>query len=88
MGLLQPTSGTAAICGHDAQRDGLQVKRLAGYVPESGAVFDVLTGWEYLMMVGALHGLAEEEVRMVEQLMVLVRETVPTVRCLFAVLKS
>jgi len=56
-GMLSPTSGRAAVCGLDTQRDTVEVKRLTGYVPESGAVFESLTGNEYLEMVGRLYGL-------------------------------
>jgi len=65
-GMLVPTAGTAEVFGHDVVRDALEVKRIVGYVPESGAVFGTLTGWEYLELVAALHQLpdAETAVRM------------------------
>ncbi len=56
-GMLQPTSGQATICGLDLQKDTLEVKRNIGFVPESGAVFESLTGLEYLEMVAALYGI-------------------------------
>ncbi|HEY0455980.1 MAG TPA: ABC transporter ATP-binding protein, partial [Verrucomicrobiae bacterium] len=59
-GMLQPTSGTATICGFDLGRDLLEVKRKVGFVPESGAVFESLTGLEYLTMVAALYQIPEE----------------------------
>jgi ABC-2 type transport system ATP-binding protein len=54
-GMLEPTSGTATICGFDLLREPLEVKRRVGFVPESGAVFESLTGLEYLEMVAALY---------------------------------
>src|SRR5213594_3944774 len=60
-GMLPPSAGTAEVFGIDVVRDPVAVKRLVGYVPESGAVFETLTGWEYLQLVAALHCLAEEE---------------------------
>jgi ABC-2 type transport system ATP-binding protein len=60
-GMLVPTAGTAEVFGHDVVRDALQVKRIVGYVPESGAVFSTLTGWEYLDLVAALHQLPPAE---------------------------
>src|SRR6478609_4454770 len=53
-GLLIPTSGTATICGHDLLKEPMEVKRNVGFVPDSGAVFESLTGLEYLEMVAAL----------------------------------
>jgi ABC-2 type transport system ATP-binding protein len=56
-GMMAPTSGQAAIYGLDTQRDNTEVKRITGYVPESGAVYETLTGREYLEMVGRLYGM-------------------------------
>ena len=42
-------------------RDPLAVKRIVGYVPESGAVFETLTGWEYLDLVANLYHLPAAE---------------------------
>ena len=62
-GMIEPTSGTATVCGFDIGRDPIEVKRRIGFVPESGAVFESLTGLEYLEMVGALYGIAQEAAR-------------------------
>src|SRR5580693_7211669 len=62
-GMLQPTSGTATICGFDLRTDPVEVKRHVGFVPESGAVFESLTGLEYLEMVAALYGIPPEPAR-------------------------
>lgn len=60
-GMLLPTSGTAEVGGFDVVKDPLNVKRIIGYVPETGAVFEALTGWEFLQMVAALYHLPESE---------------------------
>ncbi|MDB6171791.1 MAG: transporter-related protein [Chthoniobacteraceae bacterium] len=62
-GMLAPTSGTAEIAGFDLLTQPLEVKRHIGFVPESGAVFESLTGQEYLEMVAALYGIGEERAR-------------------------
>ncbi|HAB15918.1 MAG TPA: ABC transporter ATP-binding protein [Verrucomicrobiota bacterium] len=62
-GMLEPTSGSATICGFDLRTDVLEVKRRVGFVPESGAVFESLTGLEYLEMVAALYAIPEEAAR-------------------------
>jgi ABC-2 type transport system ATP-binding protein len=58
-GMIAPTAGRAEICGLDLHRDSMAIKRIIGYVPESGAVFESLTGAEYLRMVGRLYGLSD-----------------------------
>lgn len=58
-GTLEPTSGRAEVYGLDVQRHNLAVKQMIGYVPDSGAVYESLTGREYLEMVGRLYGLEE-----------------------------
>ncbi|MBK7998456.1 MAG: ABC transporter ATP-binding protein [Verrucomicrobia bacterium] len=62
-GMIEPTDGTATICGLDLRRDTLEVKRKIGFVPESGAVFESLTGLEYLEMVAALYAIPSESAR-------------------------
>src|SRR3954467_9898949 len=59
-GMIEPTSGTATVCGLDLLRDTLEVKRRIGFVPESGAVFESLTGLEYLEMIAALYGIPKQ----------------------------
>ena len=62
-GMIEPTSGTANICGFDLQREAIEVKRNVGFVPESGAVFESLTGLEYLELVAALYGIPGDAAR-------------------------
>src|SRR6478672_8184951 len=62
-GMIEPTSGTARVCGFDLRRDTLEVKRNVGFVPESGAVFESLSGLEYLELVAALYGIPQQPAR-------------------------
>ncbi len=62
-GMLEPTSGTATICGYDLKRDGMEIKKRVGFVPDSGAVFESLTGLEYLEMIASLYGIPMEAAR-------------------------
>ena len=62
-GMIEPSQGTATICGFDLRREPLEVKRRVGFVPESGAVFESLTGLEYLEMVAALYGIPQAPAR-------------------------
>jgi ABC-2 type transport system ATP-binding protein len=62
-GLLDKTSGRAKILGHDLDREALEAKRKIGVVPEELALFDRLTGAEYLTFVGRMYGLARSDIR-------------------------
>jgi ABC-2 type transport system ATP-binding protein len=62
-GMITPTSGTARVCGFDLGTQTIDVKRSIGFVPESGAVFESLSGLEYLELVAALYGIAAEPAR-------------------------
>jgi ABC-2 type transport system ATP-binding protein len=56
-GLLQPTSGGILILGTDLEKFPVEVKRQIGVVPEGLALFERLTGAEYLHFVGRMYGL-------------------------------
>jgi ABC-2 type transport system ATP-binding protein len=60
-GMVHPTSGRAEVGGHDVLLAPLEVKKIVGYVPETGAVFEALTGAEYLELVASLHHLPQAE---------------------------
>ena len=60
-GMLRPTSGTVQVAGYDATTHLMEVKRSLGFVPESGALYESLTGLEYLRMVAALYGIEAEQ---------------------------
>jgi ABC-2 type transport system ATP-binding protein len=62
-GMIEPTSGTASVCGFDLRREPIEIKRNIGFVPESGAVFESLTGLEYLELVAALYRIEREAAR-------------------------
>jgi ABC-2 type transport system ATP-binding protein len=55
--LLRPTSGTAAVGGHDVRRDPKAIRRLIGLVPQEIALYPRLTARENLRYFGRLHGL-------------------------------
>jgi ABC-2 type transport system ATP-binding protein len=56
-GLLQPTAGRIEILGADLEENPIEVKRQIGVVPEGLALFERLTGAEYLHFVGRMYGL-------------------------------
>jgi ABC-2 type transport system ATP-binding protein len=56
-GLLGPSAGSARILGHDIMTEALEAKRLIGVVPEESALFERLTGSEYLRFVGRMYAM-------------------------------
>jgi ABC-2 type transport system ATP-binding protein len=56
-GLLAPTAGRIRILGQDLSTHPVEVKRQMGVVPEGLALFERLTGPEYLQFVGRMYGL-------------------------------
>lgn len=56
-GMMRPSSGTARVLGLDVARSHVEVKRRVGVVPEESALFEWLTGREYLTFVGRIHGM-------------------------------
>ncbi len=57
VGLLQPTSGTVKVAGHDVLTQPLAAKAACGYVPDEPNLYAKLTGRELLHFVGDLYGL-------------------------------
>jgi ABC-2 type transport system ATP-binding protein len=70
VGLLQPTSGTVRVGGHDVQKEPLQAKASSGYVPDEPHLYPKLTGRELLRFVGDLYGVTGEQVeRRIDELL-------------------
>ena len=53
-GLMQPTSGTARICGFNIQREPLEARRRLAYVPDFPFLYDKLTAWEFFRFTGEM----------------------------------
>lgn len=56
-GLLKPTAGRIRIAGLDLEEHSVEVKRQIGVMPEGLALFEKLTGAEFLNLVGRMYGL-------------------------------
>ncbi len=58
-GILKPTSGSIELLGGDPwhAKQGIQIKKRIGVVPEDLALFDNLNAREYLAFVGRMHSL-------------------------------
>ena len=74
VGLLQPTSGTVKVAGHNVQTQSRLAKASCGYVPDTPNLYAKLTGRELLHFVADLYDLdrnqatrrADELLRMFE----------------------
>ncbi len=57
LGLLPPTSGSASILGFDCQTQGLQIREVVGYMPESECLPLDVTATEFLVHMARMSGL-------------------------------
>ena len=62
LGLTEPTSGIARVCGYDPTREPLKVKRIVGYLPEKVGFYEDLTARQNLEYIAALNDLPRENV--------------------------
>lgn len=63
LGLTEPNSGTAQVCGYNATKNPLAVKKKVGYMPDSIGFYDNMTALENLMYIGKLNGLSETKAK-------------------------
>ena len=55
-GILQPTSGSVRIAGHDLLTEPVQAKRALGFIPDRPFIYEKLTGTEFLRFSAGLYG--------------------------------
>ena len=63
---LQPTSGTATVCGHDVIKDQMDVRRHIGYLPEHNPLYKDMYIKEYLQFIARIHKVDNAKNRIVE----------------------
>jgi len=61
VGLLKPDAGTIAVNGLDTQTNDLACKAMTTYVPDYPAIYERLTGLEYLNFIGDVYGVPKAE---------------------------
>jgi len=61
LGLTEPTSGVARVCGFNATRESLKVKRLTGYMPEKVGFYENMTARENLMFIARLNNINDAD---------------------------
>jgi ABC-2 type transport system ATP-binding protein len=61
VGLLKPDAGSISVDGFDTQREPLRAKAITSYVPDYPAVYERLTGLEYLNFIGDVFGVPKPD---------------------------
>ena len=61
LGLAEPSTGTAFVCGLNATTNPIAVKRKVGYMPDSVGFYDNMTALENLAYIARLNGIAEQQ---------------------------
>lgn len=56
-GFVQPTSGSAEICGFSVERQPVEAKRSVGYLPEGAPLYGEMTPGEFLHFIASIRGL-------------------------------
>jgi len=59
LGLTEPSAGTAYVCGHNATRNPIAVKRKVGYLPDNVGFYPDMTALENLCFIAELNGLTK-----------------------------
>ena len=57
-GFIAPTSGSAAVCGHDVTREPLAARRALGYLPEGAPAWPEMTARSFLGFIADVRALA------------------------------
>lgn len=60
LGLSEPTSGKARVCGFDPTREPLKIKRIVGYLPENVGFYDDLNAVQNLLYISRLNGILDD----------------------------
>lgn len=63
VGLIAPTSGKLTVMGKDIQKEGLEIKKSLGYLPEENALYENMSAQEYLDFFASIYGLKPAEGR-------------------------
>lgn len=59
---IQPiTDGAISVCGYDVDKQSVMAKKQIGFVPDHYALYEKLTGREYINYVADLYGVSKED---------------------------
>ena len=62
-GFMIPSAGTARICGHDVQDDGVAARRVLGFLPEGAPTYPDMTVAGFLHFCARIRGFVGKELR-------------------------
>ena len=61
IGIQPVTDGHIFVCGHDVTTEPVQAKKLIGYVPDHYALYEKLTGREYINYIADLYKVSKKD---------------------------
>ena len=61
IGIQPVTEGHIEVCGYDVTTQSVQSKKCIGYVPDHYALYEKLTGREYINYIADLYGVSKED---------------------------
>lgn len=61
IGIQPVTEGHIFVCGHDVTTEPVKAKKLIGYVPDHYALYEKLTGREYINYIADLYGVSKAD---------------------------
>jgi ABC-2 type transport system ATP-binding protein len=62
-GFMIPSAGTARICGHDVQSDGVAARRVLGFLPEGAPTYPDMTVTGFLTFCAKVRGFVGRELK-------------------------
>ncbi|NBC08375.1 MAG: ATP-binding cassette domain-containing protein, partial [Bacteroidetes bacterium] len=65
-GYIPQTSGQAFVCGHDVEKEPMEVRKKIGYLPEHNPLYLDMYVREYLHFIAGLHGIRKPKGRVEE----------------------
>lgn len=61
VGIQTITKGSIQVCGYDVSKQPVEAKRLIGYVPDHYALYENLTGREYINYIADIYNVSQED---------------------------
>ena len=61
IGIQPVTEGSIRVCGYDVSEESVKAKKCIGYVPDHYALYEKLTGREYINYVADLYGVSQQD---------------------------
>lgn len=62
-GLLNPSSGSATVCGYDVYRDSEKIKMNIGYMSQRFSLFDDLSVWDNISFYAGIYRMSSSQIK-------------------------